>query len=165
MKQTRVPEAMRRRSAARLACVQGLYEMDVSGAPSDPVLQAFIAQRWSRMDGEAKLQEPDAVMLGRLVRGVAERTAELDARISEALSSDRSVDRLDVLVRAVLRAGAYELVASPEVPANVVINEYVDVAHAFFDGSEPALVNGVLDRLARTCRPADNAESAHEPSP
>lgn len=165
MKQPRVPEAMRRRSAARLACVQALYEMEVSGAPSDPVLQAFIARRWSRVDGEASLREPDAAMLGRLVRGVAERTAELDTRISAALSAERSAERLDVLVRAVLRAGAYELIASPEVPTNVVINEYVDVAHAFFDGSEPALVNGVLDRLARTCRSTDNAESVHEPGP
>jgi N utilization substance protein B len=157
-----------RRSAARLAAVQALYEIDITAAPPDPVLLEFMAKRWTvnpetgeRLAGAAKegrgpvLMEPDAALLGELVRGVTTRLPELDARIGPALSGEWTVERLEVLLRSILRAGAFELMAKPDVPAPVVISEYVDVAHAFFAGNEPALVNAVLDRLARTLRPGE----------
>ena len=156
---------VRRRTAARLACVQALYEMDVSGAATDPVLSEFMTERWSRAHESARLPEPDPDFLSTLVRGVSEQLSQLDETIAQALAPDWSLDRLEVLVRSVLRAGAFELTALPEVPTKVVINEYVDVAHAFFDGNEPALVNGVLDRLARRHRSREGAASADDRRP
>lgn len=165
-----------KRSAARLAAVQALYEIDIVGAPPDSVLIEFMAKRWTvdpetgerLIGGDAKgrgsaLMEPDATLLGELVRGVAARLSELDAHIGPALSGEWTVARLEVLLRAILRAGVYELIAKPDVPAPVVITEYVDVAHAFFAGNEPALVNAVLDRLARALRPGEMDGAAPGP--
>ena len=143
----------RRRSATRLAAVQALYEMDVSGAPVDLVLGEFIGKRWAEADGGDDLLAPDGDLLGQLVRGVTGRRSELDAVIGSALTGAWTMGRLEILLRAILRAGAYELAALNEVPPKAAINEYVDVAHAFFPGKEPAMVNAVLDRLARTLRP------------
>lgn len=165
-----------KRSAARLAAAQALYEIDITAAPPDPVLIEFMAKRWT-VDPEtgerlveggkkgkgAALVEPDAALLGELVRGVVARQAELDSRIGPALSGEWTVERLEVLLRSILRAGAFELMAKPDVPAPVVISEYVDVAHAFFAGNEPALVNAVLDRLARTLRPGEMDGAASGP--
>jgi transcription antitermination protein NusB len=150
------------RKAARLACVQVLYEIDVSGAGSDPVLREFLTDRWSNNVLADAMAAPDRSFLRRLVFGVDERMADLDRVISAALSPDHAINRLEVLLRAVLRAATYELIAMPEVPAKVVINEYMDVAHAFFSGSEPALVNGVLDRIARESRASPRDMSADE---
>ena len=80
------------------------------------------------------------------------RRAELDGYIAAALTPDWPLERLEIILRSILRAGAYELLARPEVPAKVAISEYLDIAHAFFAGKEPGLINGVLDRLARTYR-------------
>ena len=153
------------RRAARLACVQALYEIDVTGVGYDAVLDEFVTDRWVRdVEGDA-LPPADVTFLNRLVRGVCDRMTELDRAIAAALSADRSLARLEVLLRAVLRAATYELIAMPEVPAKVIINEYMDVSHAFFGGSEPALVNGVLDRVAREHRAGPVATCADdEPS-
>jgi len=142
----------RRRSAARLAAVQALYEMDVAGAAADPVLGEFIGQRWKRpVEDEPPLSDPDEAFLAGLVRGAASRTGELDALIEPALSREWSLERLEVLLRSILRAGTFELVAL-DTPTKVVITEYLDVAHAFFGGNESALVNAVLDRVAAAAR-------------
>lgn len=161
-----------RRSATRLAAVQALYEMDVTGAGADPVLAEFMSRRWAltqsggadaphapgpttawdSAEGNAPLVAPDLDYLADLVRGASARQAELDAAIGPALSGDWTVPRLEALLRAILRAGAYELIAHPEIDAAVVIDEYVEVAHAFFAAKEPNLVNAVLDRLARAGR-------------
>jgi len=144
----------KRRSAARLAAVQALYEMDMVGAPADAVLAEFMAKRWRLGAGEAEdvMAEPDAGWLADLVNGVSAGAEELDNAIAPALSPDLAIGRLETLLRVLLRAGAYELTAKPDVPAAAVIDEYVEVANAFFDGKEAALVNGVLDRLARQVR-------------
>lgn len=155
----------RRRSAARLAAVQALYEMDVAGADADDVLEEFLQKRWrlgrageapeSTDSGDEPLTDPDEEWLGDLVHGVATGCEELDGFIGMALSGDWTVDRLETLLRVILRAGAYELAKKPDVPAAVVITEYLDVAHAFFEGKETSLVNGVLDHLARELRPGE----------
>ncbi len=159
----------RRRSAARLAAVQALYEMDMAGAEADQVLEEFLQQRWRHgaagddagepapRDGEdtpdaAAMTEPDNDFLGDLVHGVSTRRQELDELIAQVLSGERTVDRLETLLRVILRGGAYELSSKPDVPATVVITEYLDVAHAFFDDKGVSLVNGVLDRLAHNLR-------------
>ncbi len=146
-------------SAARLTAVQALYEMDLAGTPPDPVLREFFKDRWSdansagdeEKDG-GDFAEPDGFLLAALVRGVTERRAELDGMISPVLRGGRTPERLQAVLRSILRAGAFELSVLENVPPRVVITEYVDVAHAFFEGGEPALVNGVLDRLAHTLR-------------
>jgi N utilization substance protein B len=142
-----------RRSAARLAAVQALYEMDMVGAPADEVLAEFLQRRWQLSAEAAGMAEPDADWLAGLVRGVSEGAQRLDDLIRPALAKDLALDRLETLLRVVLRAGAYELSAKPDVPTPVIISEYVDVTHAFFSGKEPALVNAILDTLARSLRP------------
>lgn len=151
----------RRRSAARLACVQALYEMEVSGAATDPVLEAFMSERWSVPEAGFVNQAPDPAFLTSLVRGVSAGRADLDALISPLLPEHRDLDRMEILLRVMLRAGAYELAFRPDIPAKVAINEYVDVAHAFYAGKEPGLVNAVLDRLARQVRGEDVGSGEH----
>lgn len=150
----RRPSAGQRRSAARLAAVQALYEMDMVGAPADAVLAEFMAKRWRLGAGEAGggMVEPDDGWLAELVNGVSAGAGELDQAIALALSPELTIERMETLLRVLLRAGAYELKAKPEVPAAAVINEYVEVANAFFNGKEAGLVNAVLDRLARRLR-------------
>ena len=153
--------AIRRRSSARLAAVQALYEMDLAGADADAVLDAFRAHRWHLALGDdaepdaAPQSTPDPATLDEIVTGAARRLGEIDALIAGALSREWPLDRLEVLLRAVLRAGTYELLASPGVPPKVVITEYVKVANAFFGAGETGLVNGVLDRIARDVRASE----------
>ena len=148
----------RRRSAARLAAVLALYEMDMAGAEADQVLEEFLQKRWRHYGGgedtpdAATMTEPDNEFLGDLVHGVSTRCQELDGLINQALSGERTVDRLETLLRVILRGGTYELSSKPDVPTAGVITEYLDVAHAFFDDKGVSLVNGVLDRLAHNLR-------------
>jgi transcription antitermination protein NusB len=149
-----------RRSAARLACVQALYEIDVSGASSDPVLREFMTERWKNAGNGSILAEPDIAFLTDLVHGVCTQSPRLDREI-EAVLDEWSLERLEILLRAILRAGAFELAERPDIPVRVVINEYVNVTHAFFAGKEAALVNAVLDRLSRILR-AEQGEMAND---
>jgi N utilization substance protein B len=148
-----------RRSAARLVAVQALYEMDMVNADVDAVLEEFFLKRWRQSDGDgpeigehAPLTEPDQEWLNDLVHGVSSGQEELDGLIGPALSEDWTVDRLEALLRVILRAGTYELKIKKNIPAAVIISEYLDVAHAFFEGGETRMVNGVLDHLARDLR-------------
>ena len=139
------PRAARR--AARLAAVQAIYQLDMNAAQSNSVVAEFVTHRLGR--------DADRALFADLVNGVADRLADLDRMIGEALVEGWTVERLETVLRAILRAGTYELVARADVPPRVAISEYVEIAHAFFAGREPGLVNGVLDRLARLLRPAD----------
>ncbi len=148
----------RKRSVARLAAVQALYQIDLSGARPQTVIAEFQRHRLGReIDGE-HYGEADPALFADIVTGTAERQADLDRAIAAVLTPDWPLERLETVLRAILRAGAYELLARPDVPARVAISEYLDIAHAFFAGKEPGLVNGVLDRLAHVLRPADFAE-------
>ncbi len=148
-------KAARRRSAARLAAVQALYEMELSGSSATPVLQEFMEDRWrAYMDDDDRrdLSAPDGWLLAEIVRGVSARGAELDDAIGPALTGERPIGRLEPLTLAILRAGAFELLALASIPARVVINEYIEVTRAFYAGPESGLVNGILDHLARVLR-------------
>jgi N utilization substance protein B len=148
----RAQPAGRRRSAARLAAVQALYQIELAGAPIDSVIAEFAHDGLRReIEGE-RPDAFDAPLFMDIVRGASARQAELDQGISQALSADWPLERLERVLRAILRAGAYELVARADVPVPVVISEYLDIGHAFFAGKEPGLINGVLDQLARTLR-------------
>ncbi len=147
------PKGSARRSAARLAAVQALYQTDHSGARPDAVLEEFLRFRLGDSFDTEHDAAPDKNLFTEIVRGVSVRRQSLDDMISAALTETWPLGRLEYILRAILRAGAYELEARPGTPARVVITEYVDVAHAFYDGQEPGMVNGLLDRLARTLRP------------
>jgi N utilization substance protein B len=150
---------MSRRTAARLAAVQAIYEMEMAERSADAVLRDFAADRWgaagvdAEADGPLRRVDPDAAFLGDLVRGTAGRLADIDGMIGPALSAEWPLDRLEAVLRAILRIGAYELFARADVPLRVIISEYVDIAHAFFDVKEAGLVNAVLDRIGRVLRP------------
>ncbi|WP_374447404.1 transcription antitermination factor NusB [Stella sp.] len=147
------------RRAARLAAVQALYQMEFTGASARQAIGEFVRHRLT--DGgvageeadEPALEAPDRLLFAAIVEGVRARSDELDTMIASALSGDWKVERMEVLLRAILRAGAFELFARPETPPAIIINDYVDVAHAFFAQKEPGLVNAVLDRLGRALRP------------
>jgi N utilization substance protein B len=145
----------RKRSAARLAAVQALYQIDLTGAAVETVVAEFIKHRLERdIDGD-NYGAVDRALFADIVTGASHRRQELDRMIAAALTEEWPLERLEVTLRAILRAGAYELAGRRDVPARVTLNEYMDLAHAFFAGKEPGLVNGVLDRLAKTLRPDD----------
>jgi len=152
-----------KRSAARLAAVQGLYEIELNGVTVDRVLADFIDHRIGATmsqgeyepEVEADLADPDKVLFAAILRGVIARLDDFDVMIGHALTSDWSVERLEAVLRAILRAGAFELATRTDIPPRVAISEYVDVAKAFFSGPEPGLVNAVLDRIAKVVRSDD----------
>ena len=153
--------AGRRRSVARLLAVQALYQIELNkieasgGAAVDAVIAEFVKHRLGQeIEGE-NYGEADRALFADIVRGASARQGELDGMISAALSEEWPLHRLETILRAILRAGAYELLARADVPPRVIISEYLDVAHAFFAGKEPAMVNGVLDRIARVLRAND----------
>jgi len=147
-------------SAARLAAVQALYQIDLSGAGSEDAL-AMVLAGGATLDETGLAAEADPELASIIVRGVSQASMieRLDRMIDSALAASWSVSRLEILMRAILRAGVFELLECPEVPPKVVINEYVEVAHAFFDRGEPGMVNGVLDTLAHRLRPAADLTS------
>ena len=144
----------RHRSVARLAGVQALYEMAITGAAVVNVLNEFSSQRWKGADEEqlVPLAKPDVRFLGELVRGVSDRSDDLDQLIGTVLEHNNSLERFEILLRTILRAGTYELLERIEIPPRVVINEYLEVTHAFFAENEASLVNGILDKLAHKLR-------------
>lgn len=150
----RTPAAARL-SAARLAAVQALYQMEIAGGEIEDVVAEIIARGVAEDDPEFK---GDPKLFEKLVRGVGDRRDELDGLLSEILSADWPLARLEIILRCILRVGACELTLRPDVPARVIISEHVDLAHAFFEGAEPGMVNGVLDRLARRLRPGELGE-------
>jgi transcription antitermination protein NusB len=143
----------RRRSVARLSAVQALYQLEANPESGcEAVIREFVRHRFGREIDGGQLGEADPHLFADVVRGTATDQERLDAEISEALTPDWPLARLDSVLRAILRAGTYELVHRTDVPPRVTISEYTTIAHAFFTGKEPGLANGVLDRLARTLR-------------
>jgi N utilization substance protein B len=146
----------RRRSVARLAAVQALYQIELNrGVDPEAVVREFARHRFGQeIDGD-QYGEADPALFSDIVRGEVADQERLDETISAALTEEWPLSRLDSVLRAILRAGAYELVHRHDVPPRVSISEYTAIAHAFFVGKEPGLANGVLDRLGRTLRAAE----------
>lgn len=144
------------RSAARLAAVQALYQMEISGAGWREVQHEFETHRLGHtIDGD-EYREADIGHFRRIVAGVVEGQAGIDRMTDAALVARWPLGRIDATLRALFRAGGAELVAMPEVPAKVVIGEYLDIAQAFYgEGREAKFVNAVLDHMARTARPGE----------
>ena len=142
-----------RRGAARLAAVQALYQMDVGGTGINEVLAEF-ESFWigSEVEGEQYLPAEGAFFRD-VVQGVLRDQKELDPMIDDVLSRGWPLARVEAILRAVMRAGAYELQHRKDIPGRVVISEYVDVAHAFVERDETGMVNAVLDQIGRQFRP------------
>jgi len=145
------------RGAARLAAVQALYQMDLSGASLPEVLAEFVSYRLGKeVDGD-QYRNADPAFFRDIVAGVVREQQTLDPIVHTTLTGGWPLARIDTTLRAILRAGAFELSSRSDVPARVIIAEYVDVARAFFEGDVPGMVNGVLDSLGRQLRPAEFA--------
>jgi N utilization substance protein B len=152
---TRDGRRANRRGAARLAAVQALYQMDIAATPLNEILAEFESNWLGReVEGEQYLPA-EAAHFRDIVGGFVEEQRKLDPLIDAALESGWPLKRIEAILRAILRAGAYELDRKSDVPARVVVSEYVDVAHAFVDSDETGLVNAVLDQLARQLRAAE----------
>ena len=141
------------RAAARLGAVQALYQMDIAGSDVGETLAQFSARASGDDFDSGQCGEADYKHLREVVDGVVREQKAIDPVIDQMLDKAWPLHRLDSTVRAILRAGAYELMFMERVPARVAISEYVDVADAFFGAEEPRFVNGVLDKLARLRRP------------
>ncbi|MGH6985958.1 MAG: transcription antitermination factor NusB [Caulobacteraceae bacterium] len=147
------PEGRRARSVARLAAVQGLYQMEVSGAGVETVVREFCEHRFDRdidePGGLRRLAPADEVHFARILRGVVADQAKVDRAVSSRLAEGWRLERIDATARAILRAGAFEILNLAEIPGEVAIDEYVEIAKSFFEGPEPAFVNAALDAIAR----------------
>lgn len=159
----RVPHRLphgRPRTASRVAAVQALFQSEQAQANAERVIDEFIRHRLGQRPGNGGFEEgriPDALvpLFTQIVRAAVQNQDSVDRMLAEALPADWPLDRIDPVLRALMRAGAAELSMSDGPPARVVINEYLDVAHGFFTGDEPRMANGVLDRLARLLRPGE----------
>lgn len=144
-----------RRTLARLNAVQALYQLEHDARSADEVVEEFLQHRiGAELDGD-QFKDSDKPLFSDIVLNATARGEEIDALIADALEKDRTTDRLEVVLRALLRAATYEFLARVDMPAKVLIKEYVGIARSFFTGREPSLVNGVLDRIAKQVRPAE----------
>jgi transcription antitermination protein NusB len=142
----------RSRSAARLAAVQASYQRSMESTPTAQLLHEFHQHRLGATIEDAEYNEAEIEFFDDIVSGSIAREAELDAAIAARLSTGWSLERLDKPMRALLRVATYELLARTDVPVKTVINEYVDVADAFYDKREKGFVNGLLDAVAKDMR-------------
>jgi N utilization substance protein B len=140
------------RAAARLAAVQALYQMDMEQIGLARLLSEFHAHRLGAEIEDATYADADVDFFDDVVAGVDARRQEIDALIEAKLGEQWKLSRLDKTMLQVLRAGSYELIARADVPTAAVIDEYVDVAHAFFDAKDAKFVNGLLDAVAKEKR-------------
>ena len=140
------------RSAARLAAVQALYQRDMRGTELAPLLHEFHRHRLGATVEDADYADADVDFFDDLVSGAVARADEIDALLAGKLAEGWALDRLDRPLKAILRVGAYELLARRDVPVGTVISEYLDVAHAFYDRRETGFVNGILDAIAKDVR-------------
>jgi N utilization substance protein B len=150
----------RPRTAARVGAVQALFQSEQGGESPETVIDQFVRHRLGELPGTGGYEEgrvPDAhvKLFGRIVRMAVEKQDQIDRLLVESLPEEWPFNRLDPVLRALLRAAGAELVMRDGPPVAVVINEYMDVAHGFFHGDEPKMANGLMDRLAHTLRPKE----------
>jgi transcription antitermination protein NusB len=145
------------RSAARLAAVQALYQMDMTGIDLNDVIAEFETHRLGQEIEGCQYADAEAAFFRDLVEGVVREQLKIDPLIDKQLAEGWRLTRVDSILRAILRAGAYEILNRKDVPARVIISEYVDIAHAFFGEDEPKVVNGILDQLGHKSRPNEFA--------
>ena len=164
----------RPRTASRVAAVQALFQSEQNGETAETVIDQFVRHRLGGMPGpehlggggfeEGRVPDAHVPLFNRIVRTAVLEQDRLDKLIAAALPMEWPMARLDPVLRALLRAGGAELSMQDGPPPRVVINEYLDVAHGFFTGEEPRMVNGLLDRLARELRPGGFAAEPAQPA-
>jgi transcription antitermination protein NusB len=154
MSGSKTGSARQARSVARLAAVQALYQMETGGAGVETVIREFTDHRFDRdFEGEM-LAKADESFFGALVRGVVADQTDVDKAVGRRLASGWKLERIDATARSILRAGAYELMRRKDVPTEIAIDEYVEIAKSFFEGPEPGFINAALDAIARDERAA-----------
>ena len=136
-----------RRGAARLAAVQALYQMELAQKGINEIFAEFESHWIGREVEGIEFKPSDIEFFRNVITGVVENQRAIDVKIDKALSEGWPLRRVEAVLRAILRAGGYELMYRKDVPARVVITEYVDVTHGFYDEDEPGLVNAVLDAI------------------
>lgn len=146
------PGEISRRRAARLAAIQALYELSVNGGDVEDMIIEHVENRPGAVFANDSFVEIDDDLFADIVRGVSRWRVQVDETLSGLLTGSWSLGRLDRILRDLLACGAYELLYRKDIPVRVVLNEYMDLAHAFFAEQEPGMVNGVLDKLARQAR-------------
>ena len=161
--------AKARRSAARLAAVQALYQIDLAGAAAETVLTEFVKFRLGHEIDGVSYVAADPELFSAIVRGASARRTDIDGMLTAALDAQLPLERLELLLRAILRAGAYELLARGDTHPRIILTDYIEVAKAFYAGRESAMINGVLDHLAHRLRPDEleaptPAETGDEPA-
>ena len=144
-----------RRQAARLAAVQALYQWQEGEHAPAEIIEQFLNVRTGEAGEGGMRRDADRPLFKDVVEGTVAHKDELEQTVSAALAEDWTWKRIDRLVRAILLAGAYELLHRRDVPPRGAINEYVEIAHAFYDQGEPSFINSVLDRVARQARSAE----------
>lgn len=149
---SKVKNRSRSRSAARLAAVQALYQLEMEGTPLPSLLDEFHRHRLGATIEDVEYIDAEVEFFDDVVKGVHARRDEIDALISAKLATGWTLERLDKPMRQILRAGTYELIARIDVPTASAISEYVDVAQAFYDKRESGFVNGLLDAVAKQVR-------------
>ena len=147
-----LPRTANKRGVARLAAVQALYQMDVAGTGVLEVVAEYEAFRLGKEVDGTQYLDADPQWFRAIVAGVVDEQLKLDPMIHQALTEDWPLSRLDATVRAILRAGTFEILERNDVPVAVIVTEYVEIARAFFEHDEPKLVNAVLDRIAKQVR-------------
>ena len=157
--------AKARRSAARLAAVQCLYEMAVADRPAADIVGEFIQYRIGQEVDGATFVPADITLLTAIARGADAEKADIASLIDGAIRPPLERDRLELLLKSILAAGIWELRRNVEIPAPIIISEYVSIAVAFYGGPEPGLINGLLDRAARQLRPCEFGQSGAGPIP
>jgi len=140
------------RRLARLAAIQGLYQLALLPEPVDALIRRFRDNPGVLLQEEQTLIAVDTELFSQIVLGVTENQDDIDTMIGGALEARLSVARLEPLLKAILRAGTFELYRHSDTQTGIIVNDYIDVAHGFFDAKEPGLVNAILDRLAKTLR-------------
>ena len=141
-----------RRAGARLAAIQALYQMEQTEQSARSVIADFMEDRLGLNDEGEPVEEADPDIFKAIVSGVVERQEVIDAAIMKRLANGWKIERLDATSRAILRAAVYELVAEISLPSQIILDEYVSIAHAFFEGAEPRFINSLLDAVSRDVR-------------
>lgn len=141
-----------RRAGARLAAVQALYQMEQTEQSARSVIADFMEDRLGLNDEGEPVEEADPDIFRAIVDGTVERQEAIDSAIMKRLASGWKIERLDATSRAILRAAVYELIAEISLPPQIILDEYVSIAHAFFEGAEPRFINGLLDAVSRDIR-------------
>jgi len=141
-----------RRAGARLAAVQALYQMEQTQQSARSVIADFMEDRLGLNDEGEPIEEADPDIFKSIVDGVVARQEEIDAAIMRRLAEGWKIERLDATSRAILRGAVHELIAEIGLPSQIILDEYVTIAHAFFEGAEPRFINGLLDAVSRDIR-------------